>query len=94
MTKRLLVVAWLVAAGVAAFPSRAAAGALDDLWDVLDNLSGPGPFSGWFATGKVACWEDGEKKVTRAMAEPTKTTRACTWNFIDSTLMRNRLMKE
>ena len=30
MTKRLLVVAWLVAAGVAAFPSRAAAGGLDD----------------------------------------------------------------
>lgn len=72
MTKRLLVVAWLVVAGVAAFPSRAAAGGLDDLWDVLDNLSGPGPFSGWFATGKVACWEDGEKKVTRAMAEPDK----------------------
>jgi hypothetical protein len=72
MTKRLIVAICVVAASVLALPCDAAAKGLDDLWDVLDNLSGPGPFSGVFVTGKVACWEDGEKKVTRAMVAPDK----------------------
>ena len=71
MTKRLLVVAWLLVASVAGFPSRSAAAGLDDLWDVLDNLSGPGPFSGIpVLTGKFTCWEDGVKKVRTSMLDP------------------------
>jgi hypothetical protein len=70
MTKRLIVVVWLLAASVLAFPRDAAAG-LDDLWDVLDNLSGPGPFSGIpVLTGKFVCWEDGVRKVRTSMLDP------------------------
>ncbi len=70
MTKRILVIAGLVAASVAGFPSHAAAG-WDDIWDALDNLSGPGPFSGIpVLTGKFSCWEDGVKKVRTSMLDP------------------------
>lgn len=70
MTKRILVIAGLVAASVAGFPSHASAG-WDDIWDALDNLSGPGPFSGIpVLTGKFACWEDGVKKVRTSMLDP------------------------
>jgi hypothetical protein len=67
MTKRMLVIAGLVVS-VAGFPSHASA-AWGDLWDVLDNLSGPGPFHGQpVATGKIVCWRDGEPDVKRAGA--------------------------
>lgn len=71
MRKRLIVGVWLVAAGILAFPCGAAAKGLDDLWDVLDNLSGPGPFSGVpVATGKFVCWEGGVQKVRTSMVNP------------------------
>jgi hypothetical protein len=72
MTKRMLFGVCVLVAMMAQ-PHRVEARGLDDLWDVLDNLSGPGPFSGWFVTGKVACWEDGEKKVTKALSNPNPT---------------------
>jgi hypothetical protein len=72
MTKRS-VAGVCVLAAMMALPFRAEAKGLDDLWDVLDNLSGPGPFSGWFATGKIACWEEGRKKVTTALTSPDPT---------------------
>ena len=70
MTKRT-VVGVCVLAAMMALPCRAEAKGLDDLWDVLDNLSGPGPFSGIpVATGKFLCWEGGVRKVTTSMSNP------------------------
>jgi hypothetical protein len=72
MTKRT-VVACLIAACVAAVPSRASARGLDDIWDILDALSGPGPFIGApVLAATIACWEDGAAMVTRAMSNPDK----------------------
>jgi hypothetical protein len=61
MTKRLLVVAGLVAASLAGFPSRAFAG-WADWWDALDALSGPGPFhaAAPVVPLKFSCLQDGE----------------------------------
>src|SRR5688572_12610313 len=72
MSKRTIVGAWLVAASVLLCPGNAAAKGLGDIWDVLDNLSGPGPFSGVIpvVTGKFTCWEDGVKKVRTSMVDP------------------------
>ena len=64
MTKRT-VVACLIAACVAGVPSAASARGLDDIWDILDALSGPGPFKGApIIAATVACWEDGDAVVT------------------------------
>ena len=76
MTKRLLVCACLIMASVAAFPSDAAAG-LDDIWDVLDQLSGPGPFKGGpILAATIGCREGraegGAWKFTRATTNPGK----------------------
>ena len=70
MTKRTLVVWCVVALGMLSCSSPAYAG-LGDIWDVLDQLSGPGPFSGVpVLTGKFTCWEDGVKKVRTSMVDP------------------------
>jgi hypothetical protein len=67
MTKRAFACVLLAVASIVATPSDAAAG----LWDVLEQLSGPGEFDGnQVLTGKVSCWEDGVLKVTKAMLEP------------------------
>ena len=66
MTRRSLACALVVVASIVAIPSPAAAG----IWDVLEQLSGPGPFDGIpVLTGKVSCWEDGVIRVTTAPAE-------------------------
>jgi hypothetical protein len=72
MTNRIIVGAWLVAASVLMSPANAAAKGLGDIWDVLDQMSGPGPFSGTMPvlTGKFTCWEDGVKKVRTSMLDP------------------------
>jgi hypothetical protein len=71
MTMKMLIVVWLIMAGVIGFPASAAAKGLDDLWDVLDQMSGPGPFNGISPiSGKISCWEDGVKKVRTSMVNP------------------------
>lgn len=74
MTKRLLMVACLIMVCVAGFPERAAAGSgLDDIWDIIDALSGPGPFKGGpVLAATIGCREDGTWKFTRAMSDPDK----------------------
>jgi hypothetical protein len=84
MTKRLLFVAWLVAAGVAASPSRAAAGGLDDLWDVLEPLSGPGPSKGGpVLAATIMCWEGRTPRVTQAMRNPAWNDPCLYFDFRD-----------
>jgi hypothetical protein len=71
MRTRTTIGAWLVVASLLVAPGDAAAKGLGDIWDVLDNLSGPGPFSGVpVVTGKFPCWEDGVKKVRTSMVDP------------------------
>ena len=73
MTKRMLVVAMLIATGMAGLPSLAAANGLDDFWDIVDALSGPGPFKGGpVIAATVTCWKDGSATFTRAMVDPDK----------------------
>jgi hypothetical protein len=82
MTKRMLVVAGLIAASVAVFPSSASASGLDDIWDIVDALSGPGPFSGIpVATAKISCWQNGVAKVTTAMLRPDKNDPCLYFEF-------------
>jgi hypothetical protein len=69
--KRILVMVSMLAAGIVAIPAHASARGLDDFWDVLDQMSGPGPFNGIGPiTGKISCWEDGVKKVRTSMVNP------------------------
>ena len=73
MTKRMLVVAMLVVASVAGSPSPAAAGGLDDVWDIIDALSGPGPFKGGpVIAATIGCREGRTWKFTRATTDPGK----------------------
>jgi hypothetical protein len=65
--------ACLIAVCVAGSPSAASARGLDDIWDILDALSGPGPFKGGpVLAATIACWEDGAAAVTRAMSNPDR----------------------
>ena len=58
MTKRMMVVAGLVAASVVAFPFARLRGARRPLGRARQPERA-GAVLGWPATGKVACWEDG-----------------------------------
>lgn len=72
MRKRMLVVAGLIAAAVG-FPSSVAARGLDDIWDIVDALSGPGPFQGGpTLAATITCWEDGAVRFTHAMSNPDR----------------------
>jgi len=72
MTKRILIVALMVA-GVAGFPAGATARGLDDIWDIIDALSGPGPFKGGpVLAATINCWEDGSPRFRRAMSNPDR----------------------
>ena len=72
MTKRILA-ACAIGMCVAGAPSPATARPLDDIWDILDALSGPGPFAGGpVIAATVACWEDGAATITRAMSNPDR----------------------
>jgi hypothetical protein len=63
MTQRFVVMACLVMVVLGCHTNAEALG-WRDVWDTLDSLSGPGPFSGaQVATGKINCWENGELKV-------------------------------
>lgn len=69
MMKRMMVVSCVVAAMVLCSSSRAEAG-LDDWWDYLDQLSGPGPFhDGPALAATVGCWEGGSFVWRRASKE-------------------------
>jgi hypothetical protein len=46
---------------------------LDDIWDIIDALSGPGPFKGGpVMAATINCWEDGEARFTRQMSNPDR----------------------
>ena len=73
MTKRMLVVALVISACVAGFPSRAAAKGLDDIWDIIDHLSGPGPFTGGpVIAATIPCRQGREWKVMQAVSNPSR----------------------
>ena len=73
MTKPMLVVALVISASVAGFPSRAAAKGLDDVWDIIDKLSGPGPFTGGpVIAATIPCRQGREWKVMQAVSNPGK----------------------
>lgn len=58
MTKRMLAGAWLVISSIVGLPSGAAAAGLDDIWDIVDALSGPGPFVGGpVLAATIPCWQ-------------------------------------
>lgn len=72
MTKRTLVVAMLIVTSVTGFPAFAAAG-IDDIWDIVDALSGPGPFVGGpVIAATIGCRDDGEWTFTRAISDPDR----------------------
>jgi hypothetical protein len=72
MTKRMLIVALMVAGG-AGFPAGAAAAPLDDIWDIIDALSGPGPFKGApIMAATINCWEDGAARFSGPMSNPDR----------------------
>jgi hypothetical protein len=84
MRKRVIVVAMVIAAGVAGLPSRAAAAGLDDIWDIVDALSGPGPFKGGpVMAATIPCWQDGTVTLTRAVSNPRKTDPCLYVDFRD-----------
>jgi hypothetical protein len=67
MIKRTLLV-WSVVGAVMLGCAPRADAALDDWWDYLDQLSGPGPFHDGPAIGAtVGCWEDGQFVWRRAI---------------------------
>lgn len=69
MIKRTMVVWCVVAAAMLGCAPSAHAG-LDDWWDYLDQLSGPGPFRGGPAIGAtIGCFEDGRFVWRRAIRE-------------------------
>jgi hypothetical protein len=71
MTKRLLIGVCVIAAMVLGVSSRADAKGLDDLWDILEPLSGPGPSKGGpVIAATVACWEGRTVRVKQAMQRP------------------------
>jgi hypothetical protein len=73
MTKRMLVVAGIVAATVAGFPSHASARGLDDIWDIVDALSGPGPFTGGpVIAATIGCRSGRAWRFTPAMSDPNR----------------------
>jgi hypothetical protein len=71
MIKRTLVVSCVLALVMLAAPSRALAVGWDDLWDYLDQLSGPGPFHGKGAAAiQIACIEGGRANLLRSPSSP------------------------
>jgi hypothetical protein len=80
MIKRTLVVSCFVAAVMLGSAPSAHAG-LDDWWDYLDQLSGPGPFYGGPAIGAtIGCFEDGRFVWRRAIRE-TRFSPCVYWDW-------------
>lgn len=83
MTKRILIVAGIVAASVAGFPSSASAG-LDDIWDIVDALSGPGPFKGGpVMAATIGCRQGRAWRFTPAMSDPGRNVPCLYVDFRD-----------
>ena len=71
MTKRALVLACVMTSMVVCAPLRADAKGLDDLWDILEPLSGPGPSKGGpVLAATVMCWEGRALRIKQAMQNP------------------------
>jgi hypothetical protein len=71
MIKRIVVVAGIIAASVAGFPSSAPARGLDDIWDIVDALSGPGPFVGGpVLAATIPCWQGRSVSILTAPSNP------------------------
>jgi len=85
MTKRSLIGVCMIAALVVSVPSRADAG-LDDLWDILEPLSGPGPSKGGpVLAATIMCWEGRTPRVTQAMRNPDWNDPCLYFDFRDLT---------
>lgn len=73
MTKRMIVGAWLSVLSVVGMPSGAAAAGLDDIWDIVDKLSGPGPFVGGpVIAATLSCWSGDRMSIFTAPSNPGK----------------------
>lgn len=84
MTKRLLIGVCVWAATVLGGSSRAEAKGLDDLWDILEPLSGPGPFVGGpVLAATLNCWEDGSPRFRAAMRNPDRLDPCLYLDFRD-----------
>src|SRR5215207_3365602 len=84
MTKRMLVVAGLVAATVAGVPSTASSKGLDDIWDIVDALSGPGPFKGGpVIAATIGCRQGRAWRFTPAMSDPDRNVPCLYVDFRD-----------
>ena len=80
MIKRTLVMSCVFAAVMLGCTRPAHAG-IDDWWDYLDQLSGPGPFYGGPAIGAtIGCWEDGRFEWRRAI-EPRRFSPCVYWDW-------------
>lgn len=70
MTKRTVILAGWIAIAAMGFPGRAEAVGMDDLMDIIDKLSGPGPFKGGpVLANTILCWQDGAASI-RGASEP------------------------
>lgn len=82
--KRMMVVSCVVAAVMLSCVSPAYAG-LDDWWDYLDQLSGPGPFHDGPALGaEVGCW-DGGSFVWRRPIKESRFKTCVYWDWRELT---------
>lgn len=71
MRNRLLVFAVMAAASVGAFPSPASAAGADDIWDIIDKLSGPGPFVGGpVLAATIPCWQGRRVSILTSPTSP------------------------
>jgi hypothetical protein len=73
MRNRLLVFAAIVAASVAGVPSSASAAGVDDIWDIIDKLSGPGPFIGGpVLAATIPCWQGSRVSILTSPSSPRR----------------------
>jgi len=90
MTKRLLIGVWVMATVVLGSASRADAKGLDDLWDILEPLSGPGPSKGGpVIAATIACFEGRAVRVKQAMQRPDWNDPCLYVDFRDLTAQPN-----
>ena len=84
MTKRPTIVACVIAVLALSWSSRADAKGLDDLWDILEPLSGPGPFTGGpVIAATIGCRQGREFKFSYAMSDPGRTDPCFYLDFRD-----------
>jgi hypothetical protein len=90
MTKRQLIGVWVMATVVLGSASGADAKGLDDLWDILEPLSGPGPSKGGpVIAATIACFEGRTVRVKQAMQRPDWNDPCLYMDFRDLTAEPN-----